>query len=115
MAYSKAKLKSSGDKASPCFRPVWIGKLSDKCLPIRTSNNCTKEIIRIHASGSLCQMTSKGNMTTAAFINWIHHLSKYKVAEPCLIIPDGAKSNLITGWQKIAERFYIILFCLPRT
>jgi hypothetical protein len=36
MAYSKAKLKSSGDKASPCFRPFWIEKLSDKCLPIRT-------------------------------------------------------------------------------
>jgi hypothetical protein len=36
MACSKAKLKSSGDKASPSFRPFWIGKLSDKCLPIRT-------------------------------------------------------------------------------
>jgi hypothetical protein len=36
MAYSKAKLNSSGDKASPCFRPFWIGKLSDKCLPILT-------------------------------------------------------------------------------
>jgi hypothetical protein len=30
MAYSRAKLKSSGDKASPCFRPFWIGKLSDQ-------------------------------------------------------------------------------------
>jgi hypothetical protein len=27
MAYSKAKLKSSGDKTCPCFRPFWIGKL----------------------------------------------------------------------------------------
>jgi hypothetical protein len=36
MAYSKAKSKSSGDKASPCFRPFWKGKLSDKCLPIWT-------------------------------------------------------------------------------
>jgi hypothetical protein len=36
MAYSKAKLKSSGDKASHCFRSVWIGKLSDKGLPIQT-------------------------------------------------------------------------------
>jgi hypothetical protein len=27
MAYSKAKLKSSGDKESPCFIPFWIGKL----------------------------------------------------------------------------------------
>jgi hypothetical protein len=36
MAYSKAKLKSNGDKASPCFRPFWTGKLSDKCLSIWT-------------------------------------------------------------------------------
>jgi hypothetical protein len=36
MAYSKAKLESRGDKASPCFRPFWMGKLSDKCLPIWT-------------------------------------------------------------------------------
>jgi hypothetical protein len=36
MANSKAKLKSSGDKASPCFRPFWIGKLSDKYLPLNT-------------------------------------------------------------------------------
>jgi hypothetical protein len=36
MAYSEAKLKSSGDRASVCFRPFCIVKLSDKCLPIRT-------------------------------------------------------------------------------
>jgi hypothetical protein len=38
MAYSKAKLKSSGDVA-PCFRPFWIGKLSNvyKC-------NCNDEV-----------------------------------------------------------------------
>jgi hypothetical protein len=36
MAYSKAKLKSSGDKASHCLRPFWKGKISDKCLPIQT-------------------------------------------------------------------------------
>jgi hypothetical protein len=35
-AYSKAKLKSCGGKVYPCFRPFWIGKLSDKYLPIRT-------------------------------------------------------------------------------
>jgi hypothetical protein len=32
MPYCKAKLKSSGVRASPCFRPFWIGKLSGKCL-----------------------------------------------------------------------------------
>jgi hypothetical protein len=35
VAYSKAKLKSIGDKSSPCFTPFWIAKLSDKCLRIR--------------------------------------------------------------------------------
>jgi hypothetical protein len=35
-AYSKAKLEISGDRVSPCFRPFWIRKLSDKCLPILT-------------------------------------------------------------------------------
>jgi hypothetical protein len=46
MAYSKAKLKSSGDKASPCFRPFWIGKLSDKCLPIRTLLYVGRRLVR---------------------------------------------------------------------
>jgi hypothetical protein len=32
MAYSKAKLKRSGDKASPCFRPFWIGISNFKYL-----------------------------------------------------------------------------------
>ena len=34
MAYSKAKLKSNGDRASPCFKPFLIGNMSDKFLPI---------------------------------------------------------------------------------
>jgi hypothetical protein len=33
MTYSKAKMKSNDDKTS-CFKPFWIGKISDKCLPI---------------------------------------------------------------------------------
>jgi hypothetical protein len=32
MAYSKAKLKSSGDKASPCFGPFWILTLRGRYL-----------------------------------------------------------------------------------
>jgi hypothetical protein len=36
MAFSKAKLKSGGDRATPCFGPFWIEKLSDKCLHIQT-------------------------------------------------------------------------------
>jgi len=36
MTYSKAKLKSNGDRASPCFKPFLIGNLSDNFLPTRT-------------------------------------------------------------------------------
>jgi hypothetical protein len=36
MAYSKEKLKSNGDRASPCFKPFLIGNMSDKFLPTRT-------------------------------------------------------------------------------
>ena len=36
MAYSKAKLKSNGDRASPCFKPFLIGNMSDKFLPTHT-------------------------------------------------------------------------------
>jgi hypothetical protein len=35
MAYSKTKLKSNGDRASPCFKPFLIGNISDKFLPTR--------------------------------------------------------------------------------
>jgi hypothetical protein len=43
MAYSKAKLKSSDEKASPCFRPFCIGKLSDKCFIITVLKSIAKE------------------------------------------------------------------------
>jgi len=36
MAYSKAKLKSSGDRASPHLRPLLIRNLSDIFEPTRT-------------------------------------------------------------------------------
>jgi hypothetical protein len=40
MGYSKANLKSGGDRASHCFKPFWIGKLLDKYLPVGlTSTN----------------------------------------------------------------------------
>jgi hypothetical protein len=63
MAYSKAKLKSSGDKASPCFRPFWIGKLSDKCSPIFSTHGQ----IKIHAkylSENLKRMNNMGGAGT---------------------------------------------------
>jgi hypothetical protein len=51
MTFFKAKLKSSGVKASPCFRPLKIGKLSEKCLPIQT-------IIYVSIKHNLISLTS---------------------------------------------------------
>jgi len=36
MAYSSEKLKSNGDKASPCSRLFWTGNASDRLLPMQT-------------------------------------------------------------------------------
>jgi hypothetical protein len=36
MAYSQSKLKSNSDKAYPCFTPIWIADVFDKCVPMRT-------------------------------------------------------------------------------
>jgi hypothetical protein len=36
MSCSKEKLRSRGNRASPCFRQFSIGKLSDKSVCIRT-------------------------------------------------------------------------------
>jgi hypothetical protein len=33
MAYSKAKVKSNGDKASPNFRPIGVQNFSERFLP----------------------------------------------------------------------------------
>jgi len=36
MAYYKEKLKSNGNRASPCFKPFLVGNTSDDFLPTRT-------------------------------------------------------------------------------
>ena len=53
MAYSKAKLKSSGDRASPCFKPFLIGNLSDTFLPTRTLLYVSVRLIFIKQGGRL--------------------------------------------------------------
>jgi hypothetical protein len=43
----KAKLKSSGDEASPCLKSLCIGKLPDKYLPPRTLLHVSFKLILI--------------------------------------------------------------------
>jgi hypothetical protein len=44
MAYSKAKLKSNGDKASPCLKPFLIRNTSDKLNLILQIKNVIRSI-----------------------------------------------------------------------
>ena len=53
MAYSKAKLKSSGDRASPCSKPFLIGNLSDTFLPTRTLLYVSLRLIFINLTSLL--------------------------------------------------------------
>jgi hypothetical protein len=66
MAYSKGNLKSSDFKASLYFRPFRIGKLSEKCLPIRTSYT-------FHLKNILKSLT--GFMGTPDFMRILHNTS----------------------------------------
>lgn len=36
MSISKAKLKRNGNKASPCFKPIWIGEVLQKLFNYKT-------------------------------------------------------------------------------
>jgi hypothetical protein len=48
---SKSKLKSNGNKASPCFRPFLIGNASDKYLPTQNLLEVLFERILISFTG----------------------------------------------------------------
>jgi hypothetical protein len=62
MTYSRAKMKSSGDKASPSFRPFWIGKISDKCLPILSNFVVSSDSVReLYNTSFLTFLTSMNN------------------------------------------------------
>ena len=53
VAYSKAKLKSSGNRASPCFKPFLLGNLSDTFSPIRTLLYISVRLILINLTSFL--------------------------------------------------------------
>lgn len=64
-------------------------------------------------AGTLVRMAPKGSMTSDLFVEFIQHLAKYKVAEKCLLIFDGAKCHLSLEALEEAENNDIVLYCLP--
>lgn len=64
-------------------------------------------------SRSLVKMALKGSMTTQLFIDFIHHLGKYKTSGKSLLIFDGASCHLDFQIIEAADEEGIVLYCLP--
>ncbi|CAH2095355.1 unnamed protein product [Euphydryas editha] len=64
-------------------------------------------------AGSLVKMAKKGSMTSSLFVDFIHHLGKYKAAGTCLLVFDGASCHLDYSIVEAADHHDIVLYCLP--
>lgn len=64
-------------------------------------------------SGSLVKMAPKGSMTSSLFVEFIHHLGKYKTAGKCLLVFDGASCHLDYRIVEAEDEEDIVLYCLP--
>lgn len=64
-------------------------------------------------AGSLVKMAPKGSMTSSLFVEFIHHLGKYKAAGKCLLVFDGASCHLDYSIVDAADEEGIVLYCLP--
>jgi hypothetical protein len=62
--------------------------------------------------GSVCQMTEKGFMTTKSFVDWLHHFGCHKIADPSILISDGAHNHFDCEIVETAEKYQISLYCL---
>jgi hypothetical protein len=69
IAHSKAKLKNSGDKSSPCFRPFWIKKLRTLLYVFLADVTVTQQG---HVTGSNDAILSEGGRTTAVSSVGVH-------------------------------------------
>ncbi|KAJ8948410.1 hypothetical protein NQ318_009921 [Aromia moschata] len=63
--------------------------------------------------GTLVKMAPKGSMTTELFVQFIQHLSKFKIVGPILLVFDGAASHLDYTIVEEADKHNITLLCLP--
>ena len=87
MAYSKANLKSSGDRASPRLRPLLIGNLSDTFLPTRTL---------LYVSVRLRQISTENQNTHFIFSNFSQILRRLEdTVEECGRKRQAAYNNII--------------------
>jgi hypothetical protein len=75
MAYSKAKLKTSDDRASPCFRPFWIGQLltitdiNHRSYSIRKKYSMVEFKIRLSYESCYSVFSNNDNMDVDSLFN----------------------------------------------
>lgn len=63
--------------------------------------------------GSIVRMSPKGSTTSSLFVDFIHHLGKYKMGGKCLLVFDGASCHLDYKIVEAADKENIVLYCLP--
>jgi len=76
IVHSEAKMKSSGDKASPCFRPFLVGNGSDTFLPIRTSLYVSFKYILISLTNFMLVPNSLTILYNTSLLTESHAFSK---------------------------------------
>lgn len=65
------------------------------------------------APGSLVRMAVKGSITTELFIDFIHHLARYKTESCILLMFNRLWSHLNYTIAEVADEHDISLLCLP--
>ena len=106
MAYSKAKLKSIGVRASPCFRPFLTGNLSDTFLPTRTLLYASVRLVFINLTRFLGIPNSMRNLyKTSLLTEWSFTRRKATVLEvrDFLGFLSGAlEASVILDWSAVS-------------
>ncbi|XP_063241227.1 uncharacterized protein LOC134541602 [Bacillus rossius redtenbacheri] len=64
-------------------------------------------------NGTEVIMTESGWINEEAFVKWLHHFQKFRVAGRCLIVLDGHSSHKSIQALEFCEKNLISIICLP--
>ena len=107
MAYSKAKLKSIGDRASPCFKPFLIGNLSDTFLPTRTLLYVSVRLIFINLTSFLGTPNSMRFLYKTSLLAYIY-IYIYIYIFPVALRHNAGHSLLLLNFPDHTQRRTIV-------
>ena len=106
IAYSKAKLNSSGDKASPCFNPYSIGKLEDREFPILT-------LLRVPSKHVLINLTNIfGTPNLILFILSHRHFRNLLIADIRGFKATALNQEIDNRWEVLYNKLLLKIYDL---